>query len=484
MHRKHRSGRAAFAAAVTMLVVSGCDFLDPTNVTNPNTTTDDLAEAAEPTTALMPGLRAQMARAVRAAVQTSALLSDDSEVAFTNIGPELLDPYLFTPDGASFNTTGGIGVYWNAQELRAFSDFVLDSIAPSDEGATDAQIAEAHYYRGMAYLLQGENFIAVPRGPDAEPTPFAELLQLAIAEFEAAQPLAGDAELPSEAPLTLALEAALARAHRAAGDEVGAEAHAAAALAMDGAFIVNQEYAAGEIENPFSTETRQYQPLPRLDFLDPKYTTRDAPIAVSKAEEMYLIQAEVDMAAGAYPAAAVHVADAIRLALTRPLATYTDNDERANGDLTQRPNTADILVAAEAGAPLRAGLVLARPGPVTVPAVSGSSLDPDSVAALTDPLEVRHAFWLTRQEILFLEGRRMADLGIRLPVIQRETDTSPAIDDGDPETEIIIPAYIPQGMDNFTPRDPYEAATLEVVIVTDMNRVLAEEGVSAFGPLP
>src|SRR5690606_17475874 len=202
--------------------------------------------------------------------------------------------------------------------------------------------------------IQGENFIAVPRGPDLEPTPYAELLQLAIDEFTAAQPLAGDAELPSDAPLSLALEAALARAYRAMGDPTGAETHAAAALGMSATVVVNQEYSAGEIENPFSTETRQYQPLPRLDFLDPKYTTRDAPIAVSKAEEMHLIQAEIDMAAGDYDLAAAHVADAILLALTRPTASFNDNDARANGDLSQRPNTTDILVAAEEGAPLRA----------------------------------------------------------------------------------------------------------------------------------
>src|SRR5690606_28425647 len=148
--------------------------------------------------------------------------------------------------------------------------------------------------------------------------------------------------------------------HRALGNPAEAETHALAALGMGASFTVFQEYAAGEIENPFSTETRQYQPLPRLDFLDPKYTTRGAPIAVSKAEEMHLILAEAAMAANDYAAAAAHVADAIRLAGTRPTASFVDNDERANGDLTQRPNTSDILVAAEPGAPLRPGLVRTR----------------------------------------------------------------------------------------------------------------------------
>lgn len=478
MHRTYRMGRAALAAAVTMLAVSGCDFLDPTNVSNPNTTTEDLASAAEPTTALMPGVRAQMARAVRAVVQTSALLSDDSEVAFTNIGPELADPYQFTPDGASYNTTGAIGAYWNTQELRAFADFVIDSIAPGDETATDEQLAEAHYYRGMAYLFQGENFIAVPREADAEPTPWDDLLQLAVDDFTAARGLTADEDLD------LTLQAALARAHRALGNATEAGSFAQAVLDADDEFLQMQPYAAGEIENPFSTDTRQYQPLPRLDFLDPKYTDRDSGIPVAKAEEMHLILAEIAMANNDYALAAEKVADAIRLAETRPMGTLNDTDERLNGDLSQRPNTSDILVAAAPGAPLRGGLVLDRPGVVTVPTVSGTSQNATAVEALVDPVEIRHAFWLARQEIMFLEGRRVHDLGIRMPVMQREVDTNPSISAGDPETQIIIPAYIPEGMDDFTPRDPYAAGTDEVVVDHDMNRILAEQAVSMFGPLP
>ena len=491
MRSFNRLMRTAVTAAATVVLVSGCDFLDPTDVTNPNTTTDDLANAAAPTTALLPGVRAQMARALRAVVQTTALVTDDFEIAFTNVGPELSDPYQLSPDGASYNTTGGIGAYWNTQELRALASFVIDSIAPGDDTATDAQLAEAHYYRGMAYLLQGENFVAVATAPDQAPTAWDDLLEMAETDFTAALAIAGGASLPSGADLTLALNAALARAHRAAGNTAEAASFAQAALGADDAFVVNQVYAAGEIENPFSTESRTYQPLPRLDFLDPKYTERGSPIAMSKAEEMYLILAEIEMAAGNYvdllspdDDASSYLADAIRLAQSRPVVAFDDDDDRLNPNLTDRPSSSDMLVASAPGEDLRAGLVLDRPGVVDVPTISGTSLDADSVEALTDPEDIRHAFWLARQEILFLEGRRVHDLGIRMPVMQREIDTNPTISDGDAVTQAVVPSYIPEGtIDDFSPREPYVEGTNEIVIDVDMNRILAQELVSPFGAL-
>lgn len=484
MRSFNRLMRTAVTAAATVVLVSGCDFLDPTDVTNPNTTTDDLANAAAPTTALLPGVRAQMARALRAVVQTTALVTDDFEIAFTNVGPELSDPYQLSPDGASYNTTGGIGAYWNTQELRALASFVIDSIAPGDETATDAQLAEAHYYRGMAYLLQGENFVAVATAPDQAPTPWDELLGLAEADFTAALTIAGGASLPSGADLGLALNAALARTHRAAGNVTQAGNFAQAAIDADDEFVVNQVYAAGEIENPFSTESRTYQPLPRLDFLDPKYTERGSPIAMSKAEEMYLILAEIEMVGGDYPEGASLLAEAIRVAGTRPVVAFDDDDDRLNPNLTDRPSSSDMLVASAPGEDLRAGLVLDRPGVVNVPTISGTSLDADSVEALTDPEDIRHAFWLARQEILFLEGRRVHDLGVRMPVMQREIDTNPTISDGDAVTEPVIPSYIPEGtIDDFSPREPYVEGTNEIVIDVDMNRILAQERVSPFGAM-
>ncbi len=482
-----RVSRAGWAAVSAVVFLAGCDFLNPTSVTNPNTTTEDLAKATEPTKALLPGLKAQMARAVGSLAILTDVASDNFEIAFTNITGELSDPWQIRPDGGSFNSNGsGIGAYWNLQELRALSDFVIDTIAPDDASATDAQLAEAHFYRGMAFLMQGENFIGVPTAPDQAPTPGAQLLTRAEADFQASLSLGASGDLKS------ASLGALARTYRDMGDAAKAASFAQQALAADPTFVYVQPFSAGEIENPHYGDDRTLQPLPRLDFLDPKYTSRDAPIPLIKAEEMHLILAEVAMSNGDYTGGAAEIGSAVRIAKDRPMGTTNDTDQRANPDLTIRPRDAGILVRANANEPYRAGLILTRPGNVTVPTISGTSLDADSVAALTDPGEIRHAFWLARQEMFFLEGRRLSDLGVRMPVMQTEIDTSPAINEGDPVTQVQVPSYIPKNtIDDFSPRSPYadphkgtDLVDHEITIAVDMNRILADQKVSAFGPLP
>jgi len=77
--------------------------------------------------------------------------------------------------------------------------------------------------------------------------------------------------------------------------------------------------------------------------------------------------------------------------------------------------------------------------------------------------------YLLRQEIFFLEGRRMSDLGIRLPVTQRQIDGNANITPGSPGTTVVVPDYIPatDEMRRFT------TAGTTVTILWDMNKVLA-----------
>nr|NIP81211.1 hypothetical protein [Gemmatimonadota bacterium]NIQ56516.1 hypothetical protein [Gemmatimonadota bacterium]NIU76716.1 hypothetical protein [Gammaproteobacteria bacterium]NIX46126.1 hypothetical protein [Gemmatimonadota bacterium]NIY10444.1 hypothetical protein [Gemmatimonadota bacterium] len=178
---------------------------------------------------------------------------------------------------------------------------------------------------------------------------------------------------------------------------------------------------------------------------------------------------------------------ALDAALVRGTTEFFDDDPRVDATFVIRPRDAEILVAAAPGAGARAGLVRERPGTVPVPTVSGTSLDPDSVGAIpvTDEDALLHALYLARQEILFLEGRRMADLGIRLPVMLREIETNPGIEPGDFATEVVVPSHIPAAgqLDVYSPISPYPPGTaaedvdvepdvLTVVIAHDMNAVL------------
>jgi len=477
-------------AVVATFGLAGCDFLDPTEVNNPATTDEDLAQAEQPTAALLPGLRAQFARALDPV--DPEVISDNYEIRGTGINKILDEPRRVTPDLI------GARAYGNLQELRSLADFVIDVIAAEDTTATPEQLQEARYYRGMAYLLLGERFSAVPLEVDGTPVASAQLYQLAITELQAAQGLASGTDF------TTAARAALARAYRMAGDANAAETEADAVLTADPEYAFAQNYDPATVTNgPFlflyTRTIKEMQPLPRLDFLDPKYTARQAPIYVSKAEEMHLILAEIAFSRSDWATGREQIALAIEVARARSSEPFDDNDPRLNDDLTFRPRHDTIVVRADADSPFRAGLMLTRPGVVNTPTVAGTSLDADSIRAIapTETESLLHAMFLARQEMLMLEGRRMTDLGIRMPIQQDEIETNPNINPGDPGTVAVVPAYIPaQGqMDLFAPRTPYDDPpnlqdpggtldllnTNEITILFDMNRILAQQKVSPFG---
>jgi tetratricopeptide (TPR) repeat protein len=486
-HNPFGRGRARGAWMLAVLGVAlgtmpGCDFLDPTRVTNPQTTIEDLGKAARPTAALIPGLRGQFARALGAMVVTSETVSDNYSIQSTGLSKEVDTPELINPSVGLIDGTGTTGLYSNLQELRALADFVLKEVAPEDTTATASERAEALFYRGMALLMQGENFTAVPVEKSGAPIPARDLFTRAAADFNAAL-----REAPS-GRFSNASRAALARTYRMLGDAAQARKFATDALASSSSFVFAQDYDQASIDNVafaflISRATQEMQPLPRLDFLDPKYLSQSAAIPYLKAEEMHLILAEAALAANDEGTARNRIAQAVALAKTRPMVSFQDNDLRKNQDLTIRPRDVTFLVRAAPDRPFRAGLVLGRPGVVRISPVSNTSLDADSIRTLTDRTELIHTLFLARQEIQFLEGRRMSDLGIRLPISQREIDASDAIDDASPGTKVVVPGYVPRNgqMDIFTPAAPYTDAkkgenpsTQFITIQVDMNLRLAE----------
>jgi hypothetical protein len=469
-------------AAVAVLGLAGCDYLDPTAVNNPATTDEDLAMSDEPTAALLPGLRAQFARAINPV--DPECVSDNYQIRGTGIDKAYDDARRVTPELVS---RLGRSYAW-LQELRALSDFVLDEIVPDDETATDEQIGEARYYRGMAYLLMAERFVAVPTDTNGTPVTSAALLDIALGELSAAQSIAGT-------EFADAATAALARANHLAGNAGAAQTAAGAVLASDPEYAFGVGYDPTTVTNgPFTflyTRTiKEMQPLPRLDFLDPKFTAREAPIYMSKAEEMHLILAEVAFSQGDWPGGRERIALAIELSLSRPFESFDDNDPRLNDDMSERPHDASILVRADASSPYRAGLVLTRPGIVSTPTVSYTSLDADSIRAIADTEHesLLHALFLARQEMMMLEGRRMTDLGIRLPMSQDEINTNPNIDETSTGTSSFVPTFIPPQteMDFFSPASPYDEdgnlVSTEISCLWDMNKVLAQNW-SGFGPV-
>ena len=160
--------------------------------------------------------------------------------------------------------------------------------------------------------------------------------------------------------------------------------------------------------------------------------------------------------------------DAITLADSRSTVAFVDNDKRRN-----RPNNSTYKVKADADSPEESGLIFERSGAtVTTHPVSGTSLTADFINALSNNDDLFHALYLLRQEIFFTEGRRMSDLGIRLPVMGRQIDANPNVNAGDYGTVVFVPSYIPQSneMDQFSIDDNSGVVT----ILHDMNKILTQ----------
>ncbi len=445
-----------------------CDLIDPTEVTNDQITEESLlANPVGGTTPLLTGLRTRFSDAVRMTVLATEVVSDNYDNTQTYISPDLDFPRIITPDDQHINSTSFI--YFRIQNLRALADLGIDVIIPKDIMANNDQKAEVYFYHGIAYLLLAENFWAFPVKEDGGPITAVDAIKIAIDDFKKAQTLAGDPNIKINCKYVLA------RTYRLNGDKTNAETEAKAALALSSNYLFNAEYDPVNLStylNAFVYTRAQYdyQPLPRLDFLDPKYTTDGTPIPFLKAEEANLILAEVAIANADLATAKTYMKAAITTAMSRTKTTFNDRDARRN-----RPNDATYLVKASASAQLVAGLIQKRTSsgsPVNLYPVSNTSVTESYIDALTTTNQIVRALYLLRQEIFFLEGRRMSDLGIRLPIMRREMDVNKNFPAGSPGTSVIVPAFIPQGdeMDKFT----IDAAAKTVTIMHDVNQIIAD----------
>ena len=96
------------------------------------------------------------------------------------------------------------------------------------------------------------------------------------------------------------------------------------------------------------------------------------------------------------------------------------------------------------------------------------------IDALDNHNSALELLYLMRQEIFFAEGRRPADLGIRLPLCEVEAANA---SNGAEYTQAWIPSFIPLngGMDDFT----IDQQAMTVTIAHNMNRVIVDNAHSA-----
>lgn len=462
-----------FSMAILAFMIAAlpaCDLVDPSKIENPNITADNLlANPNGGTTALVTGLRRYLNQTIGESALIGDMVSDNLDNRTSFYANELSFPRTIIPKTFTYPA-----MYLGAQRMKAMADFGLSTIIPNDVLATNDQKAEVHFHRGLALIILGENFTNFPiveKGPAVTAT---QALQEAVRSLNTAY------NLTTQASMRVSCKLALARAYRMLGDKANAANEANAALALTGGtnHVHYALFEATNVANVYSAlrgrTTNDIQPNPKLDFLDPKYTTNSTSVPVLKSEEAHLILAEVALANNDLAGAKTAMKNAITLARSRATIQFADPDTRAN-----RPNNSAMTVKPDADSPEVPGLIQRRSGStVTVYPISGTHFTTAMIDALVSKYEHIYTLYWLRQEIFFAEGRRMSDLGIRLPVPQVQIDGNPNVTVGSPGTSVVVPSYIP-------PSDEMRHFSVSGTVVTikwDMNKVLAQN-ISTVSPL-
>lgn len=485
-------------------------MFDPTNTSNPDIRQDQYLQFENPMQQWLSGMERQVALVYGAAdldnereglLTVYHALASDNYVNTETFFNQNFDNLALSPQDDDIDD-----ILFALSDLREAAQFGQNEVAAADEDTSPNDLAELQLYEGLANLLLGENFVAAPPDSAAAPVAPEQLHQNAIALFESAL---GQA---SEAQTEYALRIFLARTHRNLGNETAAREQAQAVIDADRDFVRYARFdnAAGPtnlMQNALFDRGSfdDLQPLPRLDFLDPKFyqgafpntvqgDDADADIALAKAEEAFLIKAEVQIAQGDLPGARQTMKNLLDVIEERKTSSLSDEIEQRRfsvnpqGVASARPDSTNWRVAASPDDTLRSGLVRDRGAnaiPFQVPVISGTSVTDDIIDDQTTEDGALELLYLMRQEIFIGEGRRAADLGIRLPLTRNERTLNPNIDAGDDVLEGFVPAYIPtssgiplldfcvvggEASGCAYPR-PNDA---EAVILVNMNEVLVE----------
>lgn len=322
--------------------------------------------------------------------------------------------------------------------LREAAVFGLEQVGPGDSEYNNVTEAEFHFFEGLSYLYAGMYFSALSQEELGPVVSSSQNYQDAISSFDAA------VELNPKAEYYLAA----ARANYYLGNKDAAVIAAEEALSLDSDFTREARYDAAEtpandLQNALYDRATfdDFQPLPTLDFLDPKYsrltTEEDAPIHYLKAEEAYLIISEANIADNDLTTAKSNLVNLLDLVNDRPIRIINDETEgRTQAAPNSRPNNSSVVVNG------RSGLVLDRDTEVPVPSVSGTSIILQQINAIASQDEALKLLYRARQEIFIGEGLRFVDMGVKLVIAEEEILQNPNISVGDPSTIGVIPSFI------------------------------------------
>ena len=220
------------------------------------------------------------------------------------------------------------------------------------------------------------------------------------------------------------------------------------------------------ISNTMQTATfdalpNRLAPLPRLDFLDPKYysigtpETNQKPVVIAKAEEAYLY-------------------DLLRNIATRPVVEVDDSNETRNGGNRQDYPLTAVAVKFDAEEEFQEDYILDRQQElINVYTISGTRVTEQDITNALNSDQLLYLIYRLRQEVFISEGRRVTDLGIKYPISQIEQDNNPNIDAG--YTTSQIPDFIANAdvLDNFQ-----VDGSGNIIIDVDMNKIIVQNKTS------
>ncbi|MCM5661529.1 tetratricopeptide repeat protein [Galbibacter mesophilus] len=449
------------------LIVSSCTdnfdgAVDFTDVENPNLSEQSVVGQPNSSEIWLTGIEREVSLTLNE-ILILAELGSDNYVNTQTFYSQFLDNLDIRTTDPDIRDT-----QFRIARLREAALFGLETVGPADVNYNTETEAEYHFFEGLSYLFSGMYFSGLPQEELGPIISSDDNYLSAIESFNQAISLNAKPEY----------HLAKARANYYLGDKVNAVASANSALALSNDFIrfANFDAANGPTNTMESAlygraTFDDFQPLPTLDFLDPKYSflsaSEDAPVAYLKAEEAHLILAEADITDGNLSSAQMKMEDLLNLVSTREVRNIDDNiEQRSQIDPGSRPDSTNVVVNG------RSGLVLYRLGDrIDVPSVSGTSLTQSEIGGIGNEDEALRLLYRTRQEIFISEGIRFVDMGVKLVVTENEILQNPNVSEGDPSTVPVIPSFISSIVGDLD-KINYEPGSGTATTEIDLNEIL------------
>ena len=448
------------------LLVASCDLVTPDEIINPNVDESAFLDSDNPMETWVNGTEKEFALHMSDFVELMEILSDNYFNNYTRSSKVFDVPQLLYTDADVINLQRHVA------SLREMADYGLTTVAKADPKTSEADRFHLLYIKAYSFLLAGDFFRALPIVSGGDLVEWDGQLKKAIEVLDEAMPLANT---DTDRAFILTLRA---RAAHRLGWREQAVANARQALSFSGNFYRQVLF---DSKNGVLNRAQEaiwsdwFQPLPRLDFLDPKYyqmnSTDQCPITIAKAEENLLILAEAALAENDLLEAKKQLSALLTLVKARPVQTGINDqlEGRYNGGLKAFPNDPEYRVQASPDDSLRVGLIIDRRPPflISIPYISGTSVSQQMIDGLDNHDSALELLSLMRQELFFAEGRRPADLGIRLPLCEAEAAN---VENAQAYITPWIPAFVPQnyGLDDFTIDEEKKVVT----ITHNMNRVI------------